>query len=48
MLDVRAKLTEEEKSHIKNDKLGDTMLHERDQIVGGSELLGLASRLALR
>ncbi|OHC69533.1 MAG: hypothetical protein A3H93_15500 [Rhodocyclales bacterium RIFCSPLOWO2_02_FULL_63_24] len=47
-LDVRAELTEEEKSHIKKYKLGETMLYERDKIVGGSGLLGLASRFALK
>lgn len=47
-LDVRAELTEEEKSHIKKYKLGETMLYERDKIVGGSGLLGIASRLALK
>jgi F420-0:gamma-glutamyl ligase-like protein len=47
ILDVRAELTEEEKSHIKKYKLGETMLYERDKVVGGSGLLGLASRLAL-
>ena len=48
ILDVRAELTEEEKSHINKYKLGDTMLYERDKIVGGSGLLGLASRFALK
>lgn len=47
-LDVRAELSEEEKSHIKKYKLGETMLYERDKIVGGSGLLGIASRLALK
>lgn len=46
-LDVRADLTEEEKSNIKKYKLADTMLYERDKIVGGSGLLGVASRFAL-
>lgn len=48
ILDVRAELTEDEKANIKKYKLGETMLYERDKIVGGSGLLGLASRLALK
>lgn len=48
VLDVRAELTEDEKANIKKYKLGETMLYERDKIVGGSGLLGLASRLALK
>lgn len=48
ILDVRAELAGEEQAHIKKYKLGDTMLYERDKIVGGSGLLGLASRLALK
>ncbi len=47
-LDVRAELTPEEQANIKKYKLGDTMLYERDKIVGGSGLLGAASRLALK
>lgn len=48
VLGVRAELTEDEKANIKKYKLGETMLYERDKIVGGSGLLGLASRLALK
>ena len=49
ILDVRAELTEEEKSNIKKYKLGETMLYERDKIVDrGSGLLGLASRVAFK
>lgn len=48
-LEVRAELSEEEKSHIKKYKLGDTMLYERDKLADrGAGLLGLASRLALK
>jgi hypothetical protein len=47
-LDVRAELTEDEKSALKKYKLGDTMLYEKDKIIGGSGLLGAASRLALK
>ena len=46
-LDVRAELSEEEKTHVKKYKLGETMLYERDKVVGGSGLLGVASRFAL-
>ena len=49
ILDVRAELTEEEKSHIKKYKLGETMLYERDKLTErGSGLLGLASRVAFK
>lgn len=48
ILDVRAELTDEEKNNVKKYKLGDTMLYERAKIEGGSGLLGLASRLALK
>jgi hypothetical protein len=47
-LDVRAELTEDEKSALKKYKLGDTMLYEKDKIVGGAGFLGAASRLALK
>ena len=47
-LDVRAELSEEEKSNIKKYKLGETMLYEREKIEGGSGLLGVASRFALK
>lgn len=46
-LDVRADLSEDERSNIQKYKLGDTMLYERSTIVdNGSGLLGMASRLA--
>lgn len=49
ILEVRADLTEEEKSSIKKYKLGDTMLYEREKIIDkGSGLLGLASRVAFK
>lgn len=49
LLDVRADLSDEEKSNIKKYKLGETMLYERSSIVDpGSGLLGLASRMAHR
>ena len=48
-LDVRAELSEEEKSNIKKYKLGDTMLYERMTMADkGSGLLGMASRLAFK
>ena len=47
-LDVRAELSPEEQASIKKYKLGETMLYERDKVVGGSGLLGAASRLALK
>jgi hypothetical protein len=49
VLDVRAELTDDEKSNVKKYKLGDTMLYERDKLADrGSGLLGLASRLAFK
>jgi len=48
-LSVRAELTDEEKSHIKKYKLGETMLYERVKTIDpGSGLLGLASRTAFK
>ena len=47
-LAVRAELTPEESANIKKYKLGDSMLYEREKIVGGSGLLGVASRFALK
>ena len=47
-LDVRAELSEEEKANIKKYKLGETTLYEREKIEGGSGLLGVASRFALK
>lgn len=46
-LDVRAQISDEEKANVKKYKLGETMLYEREQIVGGSGLLGMASKFAL-
>ena len=48
VLAVRAEVTDEEKANIKKYKLGDTMLYEKDKIVGGSGLIGLASRVAFK
>ncbi len=49
ILDVRAELTDDEKSNIKKYKLGDTMLYERDKLIdSGSGLLGVASRFAIK
>lgn len=47
-LNIRAELSGDEEANIKKYKLGDTMLYERNKIVGGSGLIGVASRLALR
>lgn len=48
-LNVRAELTDDEKSDIKKYKLGETMLYEREKLVDkGSGLLGVASRLAFK
>lgn len=47
-LDVRAELSEPEKASIKKYKLGEMMLYERDKISGGTGLLGVASRFALK
>jgi len=47
-LSVRAELTDEERANIRKYKLGDTMLYERAKIEGGSGLLGVASRFALK
>lgn len=48
-LEVRAELSEAERSNIAKYKLGDTVLYERDTLVDrGSGLLGLASRLAFK
>ena len=49
VLDVRAELVGDEKSHIAKYKLGDTMLYERATLTDkGSGLLGVASRLAFK
>jgi len=45
-LDVRADLSDEERHNIKRYKLGNTMLYQSHEIVGGGGLLGAASRLA--
>ncbi|MGK2957240.1 MAG: hypothetical protein ACSLFB_02295 [Acidimicrobiales bacterium] len=48
-LSVRAELTDEEKTHVKKYKLGDTMLYERMKTIDpGAGLLGMASRMALK
>ena len=48
-LDVRAELTEKEKSNIQKYKLGDTVLYASHEMTEkGSGLLGLASRLAFK
>lgn len=49
VLDVRAELTEDEKSNIAKYKLGSTMLYERNTLSDkGSGLIGVASRLAFK
>lgn len=48
-LEVRADLSEEERSNIAKYKLGDTMLYQSHEMVDrGSGLLGAASRLAFK
>ena len=48
-LDCRAEISEDEKQHIKKYKLGKTMLYSKHgETVGGSGMLGLASRLAFK
>lgn len=48
-LDVRAEISQEERTAIDKYRLGKTVLYERDKIVDpGSGLLGLASRMAFR
>ena len=48
-LDVRAELSDEERSNIAKYKLDGTMLYQRDELVDpGKGLLGLASRLAFK
>jgi len=48
-LNVRAELSEDEKSNIKKYKLGETMLYEREKLADrGSGLLGVASRFAFK
>lgn len=47
-LDVRAEISDEERSNIKRYKLGDTELYASHDIIGGSGLLGVASRLAYK
>ena len=49
LLDIRAELTNDEKTNIAKYKLGDTMLYERMKMTDpGSGLLGVASRLAFK
>ncbi len=49
MLDVRAELSDDEKSNIKKYKLGDTMLYERAKMTEpGSGLIGVGWRLAFK
>jgi len=45
-LDVRAELSDPERESIRRYKLGDTELYASHDIVGGSGLLGVATRLA--
>ena len=48
-LEVRAELTEEERSNIRKYKLGETMLYQSHELLDrGSGLLGAASRLAFK
>lgn len=48
-MDVRADLTDEERSNIRKYKLGETMLYQSHEMADrGSGLMGLASRLAFR
>lgn len=47
-LEVRAEVSDEERSNIRKYKLGDTMLYQSHEIQGGSGLLGLASRFAFK
>lgn len=48
VLEVRAELTEEERSSITKYRLGDTMLYQSHEITGGSGIIGFASRLAYK
>jgi len=48
-LEVRADLSQEERSAIDKYKLGDSVLYEKNTVIDpGSGLLGLASRLAFK
>ena len=47
-IDVRAEISEEDRAAIKKYKLGETVLYATHDIVGGSGLLGAASRLAIK
>jgi len=48
-LEVRADLSQEERSAIDKYKLGDTVLYEKNTIIDpGTGLIGLASRLAFK
>lgn len=48
VLEVRADLTAEERASIAKYRLGDTMLYQSHDIVGGRGILGMASRLAYK
>ena len=45
-LEVRADITDEERTRITKYKLGETMLYQKYEVSGGSGMLGLATRLA--
>jgi hypothetical protein len=47
-LEMRAQLSPEEMANIGKYKLGNTVLYASHEIVGGSGLLGVASRLAYK
>jgi F420-0:gamma-glutamyl ligase-like protein len=47
-IDVRAEISDEDRAAIKKYKLGETVLYATHEIVGGSGLLGAASRLAIK
>jgi len=47
-LDVRADISADEKERIRKYKLGETVLYASHDIVGGSGLLGVATRLAYK
>lgn len=47
-LDVRADIGEEDQAAIRKYKLGETELYASHDIVGGSGLLGIATKLAIK
>ena len=47
-IDVRAQISDEDRAAIKKYKLGETVLYATHEIVGGSGVLGAASRLAIK